>query len=70
MAVSDRERVGRGFEQLAHGLEPFVDAQTRRAIKDDAWTAAFVASRRRSPRLLRRGAAAHEQLFPIGTTTA
>jgi predicted AAA+ superfamily ATPase len=34
MALSNRDRVGRGFEVLAEGLEPFVDVRMTAAAKD------------------------------------
>lgn len=40
MAISNRDRVGRGFELLAAGLEPFIDVQMRRAEGDD-WAERF-----------------------------
>lgn len=42
MAISNRDRVGRGFELLAKGLEPFVNAQMRR-VDGDGWADRFVA---------------------------
>ena len=43
MALSNRDRVGRGFELLAAGLAPFVDTHMRRA-DGDGWAERFVAS--------------------------
>ena len=42
MAISNRDRVGRGFELLARGLEPYVDASMRR-VDGDGWADRFVA---------------------------
>ena len=42
MATSNRERVGRGFELLAKGLEPFVDTHMQR-VDGDGWAERFVA---------------------------
>ena len=40
MAVSNRDRVGRGFEFLASGLEPFIDRLMRR-VDGDEWADRF-----------------------------
>ncbi len=42
MAISNRDRVGRGFELLAEGLKPFVDSHMRR-VDGDGWAERFVA---------------------------
>jgi predicted AAA+ superfamily ATPase len=42
VAISNRDRVGRGFEILARGLEPFVAAHMR-AAEGEGWAEAFVA---------------------------
>jgi predicted AAA+ superfamily ATPase len=42
MAISNRDRVGQGFELLARGLEPFIDAHMRRVDGDD-WFGRFLA---------------------------
>ncbi|MFE9321889.1 Swt1 family HEPN domain-containing protein [Nocardia sp. NPDC052278] len=43
MAISNRERVGRGLEQLAKGLEPFVDMWMGMAMPGKDWLAALEA---------------------------
>ena len=43
MAVSNRERVGRAFEALAEGLDPFVDRQMR-SVHGEGWLESFVES--------------------------
>lgn len=40
MATSNRERVGRAFEELARGLEPFIDLHMRR-VDGDGWAERF-----------------------------
>ncbi len=45
MATSNRDRVGRGFESLAAGLEPWIDAQMRSVAPGPSdWVAAVVAA--------------------------
>ena len=47
MAVSNRDRVGRGFEALATGLEPYVEQRMRATSHfGDGWLGAFTASAR------------------------
>ena len=47
MAVSNRDRVGRGFEALATGLEPYVEQRMRATSHfGDGWLGAFSASAR------------------------
>ncbi len=43
MAVSNRDRVGRGFEDLARGLEPFIDLHMRR-VDGGGWAERFARS--------------------------
>ncbi|MCA1673933.1 MAG: hypothetical protein LC799_17605, partial [Actinobacteria bacterium] len=43
MAMSNRDRVGRGFELLASGLKPFVDAQMRGSGGKQDWFNAYAA---------------------------
>src|SRR5262245_2128964 len=45
MAPSNRDRVGRAFERLAAGLEPWVDGEMR-ATKGDRWREEVAAARR------------------------
>jgi predicted AAA+ superfamily ATPase len=47
VAVSNRERVGRAFEALAEGLDPFVDHQMR-TVHGEGWLEGFVESGPRS----------------------
>ncbi len=47
MALSNRDRVGRAFEALATGLEPYIDRRMRTTSRNGAeWLPAFVASAR------------------------
>jgi predicted AAA+ superfamily ATPase len=47
MATSNRDRVGKAFEQLAEALEPWIDGQMRASAPDGAdWISAVAAARR------------------------
>jgi len=45
MALSNRDRVGRAFEQLAEGIGPWVDGEMC-TVKGDGWLAEVAAARR------------------------
>src|SRR5947209_2221920 len=47
MAMSNRDRVGNAFEQLADALEPWIDGQMRASVPQGGdWPSAVAAARR------------------------